>query len=290
MTKMLTTLCKLEDYDKVKNYVDGFILGVKGLSINYPNTYSIEELKKWIPIMQKDEKEVFLSMNKNMHASDLALLESIMRELENYHANAFLYYDISVVTIKQENNFMTPLVWAQEHLSTNYMTCNYWYQFGAEYAYLSGEITLDEIIEIKKHAKSKVIVPIFGRLPMFASRRHLVKNYLDFFHLKSDGSSYLLEKEEKHYPIIDNQYGTVVYSSYYLNGLQESLQLKKEGIDYFYLNPEGIEMDKWISILKNYKEVSLENASELEQEIDQLLEGNTDKGFLYKETVYKVIS
>lgn len=290
MTKLLTTLNTLEDYEKVKEYIDGFILGVSGLSINYPNTYSVEELKQWIPILQKDGKEVFLSVNKNMHASDLELLESVMKEFDSFSINAFLYYDIAVVTIKKDKNLKTPLVWGQEHLSTNYMTCNYWYQFGAEYSYLSGEITMDEIIEIKKHAKSKVIVPIFGRLPMFASRRHLVQNYLAFFDLKTDASSFQIEKEGRRYPIVDDQYGTVVYSAHYLNGLKESLSLRKEGIDYFYLNPDGIEFEKWISILQKYREVTEENQDALEQEIDLLLEGNTDKGFLYKETVYKVIS
>lgn len=55
-----------------------------------------------------------------------------------------------------------------------------------DYTYLSAEITLDEIIEISKNTSVKLIVPTFGYLPIFASMRHTVKNYLNRFNLKDN--------------------------------------------------------------------------------------------------------
>ncbi len=285
MTKYITTYNYLKE---TKSYADGFIIGIKDLTVNFSGVYEIEEVVEMIQKLKEEQKEVFVALNKNMHEEDLKYLEDTMKTLDSLDITGILYYDIALVTIKMENQLKTPLVWAQEHLTTNYMTCNYWHQFGADYAYLSGEITMDEIIEIKENTEVKVMVPIFGRLPMFVSKRHLVENYLHYFHINTNTKNFQIEKEGKRYPIMDNKQGTVVFSSYYLNGLSESLVLKKHGIDYFYLNFDGIKKE-WIStIMKNYVEADDENKGEYEKAIDELLEGNTDKGFLYKETVYKV--
>ena len=78
---------------------------------------------------------------------------------------------------------------------------------------LSSEITLDEVKEIEKEAKAKLMLPVFGYLPMFVSRRHLVKNYLETFNLEDNSKINYIEKEGKIYPIIDNEEGTIAYSS-----------------------------------------------------------------------------
>ena len=171
-------------------------------------------------------------------------------------------------------------MWSQEHLTTNYETMNFWNSYGVKYTYVSSDITLKEIEEIKKKSKCKLIVPIFGYIPIFTSKRHVVKNYLDNFNLKNNSKTNYIEKENKLYPIVDNKEGTVVYSSHILNGYDEYKKL--EDIDYFTLNSFNIESDKFINVLKMYKEKKVK-----EEKIDKLFE-NIDKGFLYKETIYKV--
>ncbi len=284
MSKILTTINQLSDYEQLDHYIDGVILGVKDLSVNYSNTYTVEEIESFL---KKTKKEVFLSVNKNMHKKDLSLLESVLKRFDG-KVNGFLYYDISVVNFKQKLQLKTPLVWAQEHLTTNYSTMNYWYDFGAKYSFVSAEITLEEIKELKSHAKSKLIVPIFGRIPMFTSHRFLITNYHNYFNLEKKEGKFHLEKEGNQIPIEEYEEGSIVYSPHYLNGLKESLLLKN--IDYFYLNSYGIEIESYQKIVKDFKEATEKNQDQLEKEIDSLLEGNTDKGFLYKETVYKVKS
>lgn len=286
MTKILTTLNHLSDYKEIKKNCDGLILGIDGLSLLFPS-YSKEELETFLPILKKENKEIFLALNKNMHAKDLKQLEETMLFFEQ-KVDGFLYYDIAVVELKQKHHLKTPLIWGQEHLTTNYLTANYWYQFGADYTFVSGEITLEEIVEMKKKTKSKLIVPIFGRLPMFVSLRPLVKNYYRYFQVPFEEAKYSMKKEGKNYPIVDSKQGTIVYSGHYLNGLKESLILRKEEMDYFYCNPFDLDIVIFSKILESFYQVKGENVEEKEQEIENLLERNTDKGFLYKETVYKV--
>ena len=205
-------------------HIDGMIVGLKNMSVNMPSYYSYDEIVRFVNIAKKFNKEIFVSLNKNMFNEDLKYLKETLIKLDDLKLNGILYYDISIVNIKKEEKLVTPLVWNQEHLTTNYLTSNFWYEHGAKYTMLSSEITLDEVKEIEKEAKAKLMLPVFGYLPMFVSRRHLVKNYLETFNLEDNSKINYIEKEGKIYPIIDNEEGTIAYSSKCLNGILETLK------------------------------------------------------------------
>ena len=72
MTKLM-----LIPSDKNFNYnCDSYLIGIDGLSVNMPIYYSIDEVESL-----SSSKEIFVSLNKNMHSSDLELLESILVRL-----------------------------------------------------------------------------------------------------------------------------------------------------------------------------------------------------------------
>ena len=113
---------------------------------------------------------------------------------------------------------------------------------------------------------------VFGYIPMFTSRRHLVNNYLEYFDLKDSSKNKTLYKEGKRYPIMDSTYGTTVYSDYILNVLDEDLS----SIDYLVFNSHLINDDDFKEILYNYKNSIIDYKFPYEH------------GFLYKKVVYKV--
>ena len=272
--------------DQIKSLIediDGVIVGIKDLSINQPAYFTLDEIKKINEIIKNNGKEIFVSLNKNMFNKDLEILEYTLLQLDNLKLNGILYYDIAIVNFKKNLKLVTPLVWNQEHLTTNYLTSNFWYEYGAKYTMLSSEITLDEINEIALNANAKTMVPIFGYLPMFVSRRHLVKNYLDTFKIKDDSNINYIEKEDKIYAIIDSNDGTIAYSNKCLNGINETLKLN---VDYIVLNSFNINNATFKRVVSMYNIVNESNVQEFKEEIDKMLD--TDTGFLYKETVYEV--
>lgn len=285
--KKIVIPTNLNIVNKIINYTDAFLFGIKGLSVNIPNSYTIEELLDLIKYLNDNNKEVFISLNKNMHNTDIEYLKNTMIKLDNLNIKGILYYDISIVNIKKENDLKTDLVWAQEHLTNNYFTCNYWLNKGINYTLLSSEITLNEILEIRNNTKSKLIIPIFGYQPMFNSRRHLVKNYLHSFNINDSSDVNYIEKENKIYPIIDDNNGTVSYNSNILEGLKESIILKNNNIDYILLNNFLIDDDKFITTLKIFSDVNEENYDQLSKKLYGMF-NNINKGFLYDETIYRV--
>lgn len=262
----------LEQVDECSQYIDGFIVGVKDLSVNMNIYLTLDQINEI-----KTDKEIFVALNKNMHNSDLDVLENTLMKLKNI--KGVLYYDAAVVSIYNKLKPNYDLVWSQEHLATSAVTCNYWHQNNVNYAYLSGEITLDEISEISENTNMKLMIPIFGYLPMFVSKRHLVKNYLDFYHLSDDSKINYLEKNGQFYPIIDRDF-TSVYSANILNGISVLEKIEKK-VDYIVLNAFILEGEKFKNVCRIYK--TKENVNEIENMFP-----NIDTGFLYTETIYKV--
>lgn len=266
MSKVAAIINSLDEASNIKDYIDAYLVPLKDLSINYINTFSLEDIKK----IKQFDKEVFVVINKNIHNNELSLLEQSLKEVDKLNINGIIFYDVAIVNIKNKLGLQTPLVWNQEHLSTNYGTVNYWYKKSVEYAYLSSELTKREIDEIQKNTKAKLFVNVFGYIPMFTSRRHLIQNYLDTFNLKSKNKN-TIRKEGKSYPINDTNLGTTVYSNYILN----AVDIDFSNIDYLVFNSNLIDETDFQNVLKDYQKHK-ENKFPKET------------GFLYKETIYKV--
>ena len=248
-------ISSIEEAKKIKDLTDAYLIPLNDLSINYPNTFSLEEIKE----IKKLNKEIFIFINKNIENKELELLEKTLKKIDKLNIQGILFYDIAIVQLKKELNLKTDLVWAQEHLATNYSSVNYWYSKGAHYAYLSSEITKKEIEEIRKNTESKLMINVYGYIPMFTSKRHLVDNYEEAFNIKEKGNK--IYKEGKYYNILDTKNGTTVYSDKILN-IKERID-----VDYIIYNSNMID---------NIKDILENNNEEIET------------GFLYKETIYKV--
>lgn len=252
----------------LKDLVDAFILPIKDYSINMNYTFSLDDVLE----VKKLGKEIFVSMNKNIHDSEVDNLKEMLINVEKIGVDGILFYDIAFIQMKKELGLKTDLVWSQEHLVTNYETINYWNDKGANYAYLSSELSKEEIDVIASNSKSKLFMNVFGYVPMFTSRRHLVNNYLEYFGLNDSSKNKTIYKEGKRYPIMDGTYGTTVYSDYILNVLDEDLS----SIDYLVFNSHLIDENDFKGVLYNYRNGMLDYKFPYEH------------GFLYKKVVYRV--
>lgn len=278
MSKIIT-LPTIKNFEKIKDLCDGYIIGITNLSVN--TSMIVDEIDYYINYAEKNGKMLYFNLNKNMKNIDLINLEKVLVELSTKKIAGVMFYDIAVVSINKRLNLNLNLIWCQEHFTTNYFTSNYWYDEGVNGMHISSEITLVEIKEIIANSKMNLFLTIFGYIPMFNSFRHLVKNYLKTFDIKSDLELHYMEEQGKLYPIIDNEYGTTVYSANILSALDEYLELKNENLS-FIVDCFLLEDNKVIEILEMIKNQKVNN-----ERIEELY-SNIDKGFLYKETIYKV--
>ncbi len=278
MSKILVMPSNKDQIKNLLNDVDGFILGLKKLSVNMPSYYDIDEIIELNDFLEKEGKELFIAINKNIHNEELDYLKEMLNKIDSLNVKAILYYDVALVNLKEELNLKTDLVFSEEHAVTNYATINYWNNMGVKYAYLSNELTINEIKEISENANSKLLVCAFGYIPIFNSERKLIDNYFKTFKLDSKSDKFYIEKEDKKYRIIEKNNITEVYSDYILNAIKELKEL--DNISYLVFNSFDINEEKFEYFIKSYKFLD-------EKDIVKLLE-NVDKGFLYKEMIYKV--
>lgn len=257
-----------QNMNQINENIDYYIFGLENMSTNI-SQFSLEEIKQAISI----GKKVFVSINKNIHNNEIPLLKYNLLELEKLPIEGILFYDLAIPNIKEELNLKIELIWNQEHLTNNYATINYWYNKGIKTAYLSSEITKREILEIKENTSAKLMMNIFGYIPIFTSKRPLIQNYLDTFNINNNQKLFKIKKEQKDYYITSNQ-TTTVYTNYILNAYNEYIELQDK-IDFFVINAFQIEdIDNVINAYNSKSNIQLKFKIET--------------GFLYQETVYKV--
>jgi len=121
MLKITAIVRNLNEISLLEPLVDAFIIPLKDFSINYESYFTLDEIKQI-----NTEKEVFVSLNKNIHNNELDDLKKVLLELNELNINGVIFYDISVINLKIKLHLNYDMVWAQEHLTTNYSVINFW--------------------------------------------------------------------------------------------------------------------------------------------------------------------
>ena len=214
--KLLVSVNKKElaDYLKCTN---SFLIGLKNYAINYyeATLSDIKEILNNYPGI-----ELFVSLNKNIFNEDLKDLKEKLQELATLKIAGILFYDLSILSLVKKLNLNIPLVVHQTHMITNYNICNYYFERGVKYAYLSAEITESEMALISKKSNILLMATFVGHLIISHSKRKLVSNY--FAYIKKEKSKDLNTIEEKNskqkYYIKETNLGTDILTKDILNG------------------------------------------------------------------------
>lgn len=273
-----------KEIEKYSNpLISTIIFGLKDFSINYPEL-SIEQIKDFCT--KNKDIEVFISINKTIFNEDLEEVEECLIELNNLSIKGVFFYDLGILNIYKRHKFNYSLVWHQTHMVTNYNTCNYYYNEGVKYGVLAGEITKNEMIEIKKRTKMKLFVTLIAHPIMAHSRRKLLTNYYKSINKKYDSTIKTISENGRDYLIKENENGTCILEDEIVNGLSYINELDYNKIEYGIIN--GMELTDSLvleliplinKVLNNKDEISL-------RKINELIGNNTL--FFDKKTVFKV--
>ena len=287
--KLLISLNTLELGTYLK-FTNSFIIGLKDYCVNYYEA-DIEDIKE-ITNKYRDI-ELFVSINKNIFNDDLEELKNIIIQLAKMNIKGLIFYDLSILNIIKEFNLDISLVIAQDHLITNYNICNYYYEKNVEYAYLSSDITKDEIIEISEKSKIKLITFFFGNLLITHSKRKLLTNYYDYYKIKNKKNSGLIKEKNKEdtYYIEENKIGTNILTEKILNSANFFYELKNK-IEYAVLdsNIRDSNFKSFLDVVELYN-LALNNKISKEEFIEknkEIMKKELYDGFFNKKTIYKV--
>ncbi len=278
---------------EVEQGITSFLLGLKGYTTNQDCCYTLEELKDLLN--KYPHIEVFILLNKNLFNKDLLNIEEILKELDKLSLKGIFFYDQAILSIHQRLALKTPLVWNQTHLVTNYNTCNYYLNQGVSYALLASEITLDEMLEIRKKTSLNLMVTILGYPVMSHSHRKLLTNYFKFIHKEKDKKTYEITEPvgKQNYLVQEDETGTSFYDALLLNGTKPLFSLVEADFSYGVIFEKEIDNKKLSKIIPLYQKIMKqgkftdEEKDSFVQEANHILQSDST-GFFYKRTIYKV--
>lgn len=266
------------------NKCDALLLGLEDFSVMNTVTFSIEEVKNIIS--SYPEFEIFIKMDKNIFNDEIDKLKGVLKALDELNVAGVFFYDVSLLKIKRDLKLKFDLVWAQTHMVTNYRTCNYYFEQGVKYSLLSKEITLDEVLEIKKKSLVTPIVEVVSLPSVAFSRRKLVHNYYDDMGDTGNSTLNVLEKiTGKNYIVKEEKAGTGFFLDEALNGTSVIASLYQAGIDYILLREDGIK--DFLELVDDTKKYISTGCCDDNYVLKYKKLGDST-GFFFKKTIYRV--
>ena len=259
------------------NGFDGMILPLESFSVDYFKYYSISDIKEY---RKNTDKLLYVVINKMIFNNELDSLFKVLKELENIKVDGVFFYDLAVLNLIRENNLSINLIYNGTHMVTNSDTINLYNDLGVKGAYLSNEITKEEILNIRSNTKSDLFILLLGNPVVAMSRRSLLTSY--FANKNKSKSDLITIKEPKsgqEFLVKEDSNGTTFFYNKRLNLSNVYKELKDSGINYGI-----IEQGDYSSL--EYKELINAFVNFDKEKIDELAGHN--RGFLYRETIYKV--
>ena len=257
--------------------IDGVILPLENFSVDYFKYYSIFDIREY---RKNTDKLLFVVINKMIFNSELEDLLKILKELENIKVDGVFFYDLAVFSLVKEHNLNLNLIYNGTFMVTNSDTINLYYDLGVKGVYLSNEITKDEVLNIRSNTKSDLFILLLGNPVVAMSRRSLLTSY--FLNKNKSKSNLITIKEPKsgqEFLVKEDSNGTTFFYNKRLNLSNVYKELKDSGINYGIIEQGDYDSNQ-------YKELRNAFVNFNKKKIDELAGHN--RGFLYRETIYKV--
>jgi len=296
--------------EEVKQYIeagaDAVVVGDLAYAERLPGSMPVTLIAEAVKLAHERQTRVYAAVNKIFDHSLLPGLGDHLQSLQDAGVDAVIFGDPAVLMAVRERGLGLRLHWTAEMTTTNYMTANYWASKGASRTILARELNLEEIAGFRRGANHEIQIQVHGMTNIYHSKRKLVKHYLTHRGKKlapqyeQDGKLlYLVEQErpDERYPIIENENGTLIMSSYDICTIECLDELMELGIDAFYIEGllKSVEYNK--TVMRVYREAidayaadpaAYEFRDEWLDAIHELQDPGRELtfGFLFKEQVY----
>lgn len=283
---IVTSLNEIKNLEEILINTDALMAGCDLFStINY-ESFTKDELKFIMNACHMHNKKFVLKLNLMLHEPMINEFRSFVLEFLN--ADLFYVTDLGALNILKELTNMEKIIYDPNTLICNHLDALIYSNDSKLTIGLSEEITLNDVNKIASYVNENIFYKIFGYQQMSFSKRHLVSLYLEENKINSRNKKgiYYLKEETRNelYPVLEREYGTIIFRSYVLNLLKElkNINARYLFIETFLLNSEQIK-----AILKCIKgilnnEIACDKALGIIKELGL----QSEDGFLYNDTVY----
>lgn len=227
--KKVELLAPAGNLEKLKMAViygaDAVYLGGEEFSLRAKaDNFSRKELIEGIDFAHSRGKKVYVTMNIIPHNDDIPGMPEYIRFLGEIGADAIILSDPGVFSLVKEICPDMEIHLSTQANNTNYMSAKFWYNLGVKRIVLARELSVNEIIEIRKNTPSDLELELFihGAMCISYSGRCLLSNYMAGRDSNRGQCAHpcrwkyhLMEEKRpgEYFPVYENERGTFIFNS-----------------------------------------------------------------------------
>jgi len=219
-------------------YIGGEVFSLRAKAKNF----SIEEMKEGIAFAHEYGTKVYVTANILAHNADLEEVRTYFEELKEVLPDALIISDAGVFSIAKEVCPQIEIHISTQANNTNYATYLFWHKLGAKRIVCARELSLEEIIEIRRQIPKELEIEAFihGAMCIAYSGRCLLSNYLVGRDANQGACTHpcrwkysVVEEKrpEESMPVYENERGTYIFNSKDLCMIEYIPELFQAGID-----------------------------------------------------------
>ena len=214
-------------------YIGGETFGMNTIS----QKFSMEDLKSGIDFAHERNKKVYVTISLLPHNNDFVKLEEYLLKLNEINVDGLILCEPGTLEIVRRVLPDMKIHMGSQANIYNYETAKFYYDLGVRRVVIAKELSLKDIIDIRKNAPIDLEIEAFihGGMVMSYSGRRLLSNYMT----SKEAGTY---DQEKHYnlveekrpgqycPIYEDEGGTFFYAAKDLCIIEFIPELIKSGV------------------------------------------------------------
>ena len=241
-------------------YLGGEAFGLRKASKNF----SLEDINEGVKFAHKRDKKVYVTLNIIPHPKDLEGLEKYIIDLYNIDIDAVIVSDPGMFSIIKKTVPDLEIHISTQASVTNAGTINFWHNLGAKRVILARELSLKEIVDIRKCISDDMVLETFvhGAMCISYSGRCLLSNYMTGRDANMGDCAhpcrykyYLMEEKRpgEYFPVYEEEDGTFIMNSKDLCMIQYIPELIKAGINSFKIEGRVKSSYYVASVIRSYR-------------------------------------
>jgi putative protease len=245
---------------------DALIVGHERYALRVPGSFEIEDIERAKQIATRLNRKLYVAMNALFHQDMLDEIDVYIKKLREIGVDAIQFGDPAVLmSLGQLNDDAGSLRmhWNTETTLTNYHTVNFWARKGVHRAVLARELSLDDVLDIKRQTNIETQVLVHGMTCIVHSKRELVSNFARYQGKDVTEASFglgrrLFVKEDKRheqkYPIYEDVNGTHIMSYDDICMIEHLSPLINAGVDSVQIDTILKSEDYSCAVIRIYRE------------------------------------
>lgn len=270
---------KFEDIEKLNN-ASSYLLANKNFSYRYDESFSLSKIKLVKDYCIKNNKKLYVLINKIFKDEDLTSLKEFMEKLLKINVDGFYFTDFAVFMIAQELKAAEKCYFYHETFLRNTYDILTYQEYGIKNIICSKDMNINDINNLPISKKDTYGILCFGYFPLYESQRKILTNYaninkLDKRIVKSN-NLFLKEATRDSFNLVIEQNGTSsIFNSEVLSYLSFMKKLS-ENIGIFIIDGLFFNVDYLYKVIDLFKKAINEEVEESKlKELDPSIEFTT---------------